>query len=212
MKAASRLSEQKSHPPTKGKRPKTVARLAGRPLKPIKRKKIAAKKTVVKPFHPFGPPLPPEREAVVHQAARLVDGWKAGRLVLINNERDGDQITMLRAAGVYAWPPPAKTQPTATAPRDPQIANDDPGGEATSHSGGKSAPARHALSSARVVPEGVPGPVKTTGEAADILITSAPGLLRLLTALSGHATPEHPLVVLSTRCARHCRTPTDSDR
>ena len=55
----------------------------------------------------YGPPLPPERILAQRYAHRLLQDMEAGRLSVMMDERDGEQLRCLERAGVYAWPAPS---------------------------------------------------------------------------------------------------------
>ncbi len=187
------IANAPQHPSAVKKKHKPV-KILKHSLRTAHNPKVAKKPA--KPFHPFGPPLPPEREAVMHQAKQLVTDWKAGRLVLMNNTRDGDQITTLAAAGVVAWPPPEKKPPAVPLVHDPPPANEDDT-DTIPVAGQTNAPSRHKPSTARLQPAATPTPEKVDPNAWTVSPPPAASLMRLLTVLSKHATPRHPLVVLS---------------
>lgn len=138
----------------------------------------------------YGPPLPPERTRVQQQAHRLLQDLRAGRLSVLYDARDGDQLRCLERDGLYAWPAP----PSGVSLRHPRQRA---ALEGTAE-GEPSTPDDKRLASRSSLPQRFP----TANPADDPEFDPcnnppAPGLLRLLTTLASHSTSTQPLTLLS---------------
>ena len=140
----------------------------------------------------YGPPLPPERVHVQIQAHQLRKDIQAGRVTLVMDERDGEQLERLEHSGVYNWPAPP---PNVVVRSDRQ--RNILAGTTESDSLLPSQASRLQLASRSGELE------RTAFNPADdpdfnpCAVPPSPLLLRLLTTLAGHSTPAHPLEILS---------------
>lgn len=142
----------------------------------------------------YGPPLPPERIRVQQQAHRLLQDLSAGRLCVLYDARDGDQLRCLERDGIYGWPDPLAGV-SIRSPRQRAVL------EGTA----EEAPSKESYASddKRLASRsGLPQRFPTANPADDpefdpCNLPPAPGLLRLLTTLAAHSTATRPLTLLS---------------
>ena len=140
----------------------------------------------------YGPPLPPERIHVQIQAHQLRKDMQAGRITLVMDERDGEQLERLEHSGVYNWPAPPSNVIVRSDRQRNVLA-----GTTESDSLLPSQASRLQLASRSGELE------RTAANPADdpdfnpCAVPPSPLLLRLLTTLAGHSTPAHPLQILS---------------
>ena len=170
----------------------------------------------------YGPPCPPERMRIRQQAHHLLQDMEAGRLAVMMDERDGEQLRGLERDGVYGWPAPPQGV-TTRSPRqrdvlegtleesdtfsDPQtLARSERMYARNSTTGGTHADLT--LASRGALPLRSPAirsinPANPAINPADdpdfdpCVLPPAPGLLRMLTTLAAHSAPARPLCVMS---------------
>jgi hypothetical protein len=144
-----------------------------------------------KPAAVFGPPLPPERVRVQRAAHRLLEDLRAGRLSVMMDERDGEQLRCLLRDGVYCWPAPPSGV-SVRSPRQHDVL------EGTLEDEAAPPVADRLLASRSALPRRAPTANPADDPNFDPCATPpAPGLLRLLTTLSAHSTPSRPLEIMS---------------
>ncbi len=140
----------------------------------------------------YGPPLPIERVHVQKQAHQLRKDLEAGRITLVVDTRDGEQLEHLERNGIYCWPTP----PPGVSVRSERQRNVLAG---TTEDSTLLPPASSGLQLAsrggeweRTAPNPADDP-----DFNPCALPPSPLLLRLLTTLAGHSTPSHPLQILS---------------
>ena len=144
-----------------------------------------------KPAAAFGPPLPIERVRIQQAAHRLLQDLHAGRLSVMMDERDGEQLRCLLRDGVYCWPAPPPGV-SIRSPRQRDVL------EGTLEDEAAPVGSDRLLASRGTLPRRSP----TANPADDpdfdpCIMPPAPGLLRMLTTLAAHSTPSRPLEIMS---------------
>lgn len=140
----------------------------------------------------YGPPLPPERIHVQIQAHQLRKDIQMGRITLVMDGRDGEQLERLERSGVYNWPaPPPNIVVRSERQRGVLAGTTEDSILLPSQS------SRLQLASRSGELE------RTTTNPADdpefdpCAVPPSPLLMRMLTTLAGRSTPAHPLQILS---------------
>ena len=140
----------------------------------------------------YGPPLPPGHIQAQKQAHQLRKDIDAGRVTLVMDGRDGEQLEKLERSGVYIWPAPPPNIVVRSERQRVALAGTTENNELLAPQ-----PSRLQLASRGGELE------RTAANPADdpdfnpCAVPPSPLLLRLLTTLAGHSTPAHPLQILS---------------